>query len=236
MTASIPVGPQPAPGAPVGQPVNPVDWFRRCPVGGTTFVKPPAPAAETTTPTNLPARIRRWFEDNCGPDAGDAALRAVYALLALHSERRTYDACGHDHPLNPDHTLPAGLVAVDEVGVVCEDGYEYSACSSCCCDTNGYITEECATGHDGDCWPCLLHRTVADVLGLLYPEAAPSVEPRFGDTVHLHMDDKTVTGVLTDDDGTRRVVVDGLGYLIDVPGWDRRIELAAALPEPTKEA
>jgi hypothetical protein len=26
----------------VGQPVNPVDWFRRMPGGGTVFVKPSA--------------------------------------------------------------------------------------------------------------------------------------------------------------------------------------------------
>lgn len=41
---------QPAPqfpaGGPVGQPVNPVDFFRRMPGGGTVFVKPDTSPSE----------------------------------------------------------------------------------------------------------------------------------------------------------------------------------------------
>ncbi len=113
-----------------------------------------------------------WPDDPDGSTLRFAST--IRAVLDLHPERRIYDACGHDHPLNPDHTLPAGLVCVDEVGVVCQDGYEYSACRYCCCDADGNVTEECATEHEGGCWPCAHHRAIADALGLLYPIAFSS--------------------------------------------------------------
>lgn len=62
-----------------------------------------------------------------------------------HAEHRIYDECEHDHlPGEP------GVIEVQEVGLVCEEGYMYSVCFDC-------------HTHDGECheetpeeqaWPC----------------------------------------------------------------------------------
>ncbi len=90
-----------------------------------------------------------------------AAIRdrfAVEAVLALHSEFRIYDECGHEHS---QEEVDAGT-AVNCDGadfVTCRDGYAYSVCRACC--TDGWSqTEECASHHDHDCWPCPTYRAI----------------------------------------------------------------------------
>lgn len=66
--------------------------------------------------------------------------------MKQHNEFKVYDDCGH-YGHGPDDP---GVVEVDEVGFVCEDGRRYSICFDC-------------HTHDGDChedspteqaWPC----------------------------------------------------------------------------------
>lgn len=66
--------------------------------------------------------------------------------MRQHNEFKIYDDCGHVHPMRSD----PGTIEVDGVGLVCEDGYQYSICFDC-------------HTHDGDChedspteqaWPC----------------------------------------------------------------------------------
>lgn len=65
--------------------------------------------------------------------------------MAEHREWKTYDECGHDHePEDP------GVVDIEDIGLVCQDGFMYSVCFAC-------------HTHDGDAhedtpeeqaWPC----------------------------------------------------------------------------------
>jgi hypothetical protein len=42
----------------------------------------------------------------------------------------------------------------------CGAGYEYSVCHACCA-SDGFLTEECANGHDHTkCWPCPTRRAM----------------------------------------------------------------------------
>lgn len=70
--------------------------------------------------------------------------------LALHTESKLYTECGHDHTDDDSDDL----LYVDEVGTVCEDGYLVTICRVCCCTASGDQSEECASHHDGPCWPC----------------------------------------------------------------------------------
>lgn len=91
-----------------------------------------------------------------------AGLRKV---MALHSEQRIYELCGHRHPANDPTAREAS-----EVGFVCEDGYLYSICAECCAD-GGEQTERCCDDHDRGlypCWPCPTHLAIADGLGVVH--------------------------------------------------------------------
>lgn len=74
-----------------------------------------------------------------------APTAALVALLDLHKPHDIYEECGHDH----DGTDP-GDIDIDEIGFVCQDGYQYSICHVCCttCGDGDYQTEDCVTGHD----------------------------------------------------------------------------------------
>jgi hypothetical protein len=61
----------------------------------------------------------------------------------LHSPFRIYDECGHRHAETDE-----GVGNVTHVGLVCGDGYLYTACRHCCTDALGDQTEECASEHD----------------------------------------------------------------------------------------
>ena len=64
------------------------------------------------------------------------------AILKLHSPFKIFEECGHDH--SEDESPVA--YEVDDVGMVCEDGYQYSVCVQCCTDGD-FMTEECMN-HD----------------------------------------------------------------------------------------
>jgi hypothetical protein len=74
-------------------------------------------------------------------------LRATLdAVRELHRPFKIYDGCGHEHEWGDDGNPPDGVQEVDEIGLVCDDGYQYSICWSCCTQGSGYQTEDCA-GH-----------------------------------------------------------------------------------------
>lgn len=83
----------------------------------------------------------------------------------VHGEIRIYKPCGHQH--TPDD---AGVSDIDDVGLVCVDGYEYSICHVCCTNGDGQ-GEECADGHT-DCWPCRPLRSLAHRLSVTHHRAA----------------------------------------------------------------
>lgn len=87
---------------------------------------------------------------------------AVVAVLDLHSPRRIYEPCGHNHADSDPGTVE---VQDGDVGITCEDGYLYTICRDCCTG-NGYQTEQCAADHDGDCYPCATVKAIAEALGL----------------------------------------------------------------------
>lgn len=70
---------------------------------------------------------------------------AILALLDKHRPHNIYTDCGHDH----DGTDP-GDIEIDDVGFVCQDGYEYTICDVCCttCGEGDFQTEDCCEGHD----------------------------------------------------------------------------------------
>lgn len=83
-----------------------------------------------------------------------AAADPVAAALHLHREFRIYGECGHRHTEEGN-----GVISVENVGLTCAEGYEYSICRECCTSGSDYQTEECATNHEGEraCWPCRTH-------------------------------------------------------------------------------
>lgn len=97
--------------------------------------------------------------------AREAALQAhIDKALELHRESKIYDECGHKHKMADDYDVPAGLHLIEDVGLTCEDGYQYSICRECCTD-DGYQTETCVDNHEhggsAACWPCPTHACLA---------------------------------------------------------------------------
>jgi hypothetical protein len=90
------------------------------------------------------------------------AFAALRTVLDRHSEFKIYDECGHHHRYSAEGVVTDGVVAVENVGLTCEDGYEYSICRECCtASSQEYQTEGCASAHDHNgCWPCT---TVEDI-------------------------------------------------------------------------
>jgi len=64
-------------------------------------------------------------------------------IRQLHRPFRIYDECGHKH----EEGEP-GVKEIDEVGLVCEAGFQYEICRACCVDSHlDEMTETCATEH-----------------------------------------------------------------------------------------
>lgn len=79
----------------------------------------------------------------------EAMRTAIGAVLDEHEPHGIYTDCGHDHPYNDDGTPPDGIKEIDDIGTVCQDGYMYSICSSCCMDSwRGGQTELCVSEHN----------------------------------------------------------------------------------------
>lgn len=81
----------------------------------------------------------------------DHLAEQVKRVREMHSAQPLYEECGHRHE-KPDADL--GVKDVRAVGLVCEDGYDYTVCRACCCDPDGDQSRECAENHDRECWPC----------------------------------------------------------------------------------
>jgi hypothetical protein len=101
---------------------------------------------------------------------GTPYVDAIRAVLDEHPPRRIYDECGHTHTEGEP-----GTVTVDEVGVVCEAGYQYTICRGCCCTDDWEQTGWCGAEHRRDllpCWPCTTVRVTARALGVETPAGA----------------------------------------------------------------
>jgi hypothetical protein len=71
----------------------------------------------------------------------------VEKVIALHTEWRIYDECGHSHT---DEEVARGEAHdIPEVGITCEEGYLYSVCRLCHTD-DGEAREDTDEGS----WPC----------------------------------------------------------------------------------
>jgi hypothetical protein len=95
---------------------------------------------------------------------------AVEAVLEIHKPFRIFDECDHHHEYAADGSLPEGVQEIENIGLVCEDGYQYSICRSCCTEDSGYQVEHCADVHRHDgpdpCWPCPTARAIAAQFGV----------------------------------------------------------------------
>lgn len=85
---------------------------------------------------------------------------ALRAVLDEHTPTPIYAECGHDHDEGE-----AGVVDIDPIGLVCQDGYMYDICRECCMDADEQI-ESCADHHDNrHCWPCRTVRKITKAIG-----------------------------------------------------------------------
>jgi len=66
----------------------------------------------------------------------------VARVRAVHWPFTVYDDCGHDH--KPED---AGVIDVDDIGLVCGYGKVYDICASCCADDGESQSENCL-GHE----------------------------------------------------------------------------------------
>jgi hypothetical protein len=108
-------------------------------------------------------RLKAWLDEtsaysNPARDM-EKVLRALRAVVELHSEFRIYDECSHQHT---DEEVTAGTAFdVEDVGITCEEGYLYSVCKKCHTD-DGDVTEDTPDGE----WPCEELRAIEkEVLG-----------------------------------------------------------------------
>jgi hypothetical protein len=94
---------------------------------------------------NAVAEVERLREENA-------------RVIKLHHPYKIYDECGHRHEATDE-----GVSHIDDIGFVCEDGYQHSICFHCC--TNGYgdQTEVCATEHDHSTGICETRRVLDGV-------------------------------------------------------------------------
>lgn len=108
---------------------------------------------------------------------------AVRAVLDIHRVVRIFDECGHHHEYTEDGSVPDGLREISEIGLVCEEGYQFSICRECCTDPEGAQSQLCELEHDQlgvqvrmnnagawvvrePCWPCPTVRAIAEALGV----------------------------------------------------------------------
>jgi hypothetical protein len=95
------------------------------------------------------------------PGTVDGLVKVRRAVLDLHSEFKIYDDCGHQH-----HVGDPGALSIENLGLTCEDGYEYSVCRECCTGGSGeYQTEDCVNHHDHeDSWRCVTVQAITTAL------------------------------------------------------------------------
>ena len=86
-----------------------------------------------------------------------ALLAGLKRIQDLHAEHRIYDECGHRHTEVDDFVRD-----IADVGLVCEEGYLYSACKHCCLDACGDQTEECVSSHDHSRWLCPTRQAIEE--------------------------------------------------------------------------
>lgn len=79
-------------------------------------------------------------------EARQQAEQQIQRVLDLHQPMRIYDACDCHHA----ETGGEGWVEVDDIGLVCPDGWQYTICRACCTDATGHQTEQCVTEHVHD--------------------------------------------------------------------------------------
>ena len=100
---------------------------------------------------------------------------AVRAVMELHCPYRIYDDCGHQpHDYAEDGSIPADLVELEGIGLVCEKGYLYSICRECCADVvepHVFQRAVCNDHHEHldpatACWPCPTVRAIGTALGV----------------------------------------------------------------------
>lgn len=73
-------------------------------------------------------------------------LTGFRRVREMHSPARIYDDCGHRHSL-----YEGGEWAfVEGVGMVCQQGWQYTVCRCCCLDSTGHQTEDCVVDHHHD--------------------------------------------------------------------------------------
>jgi hypothetical protein len=79
----------------------------------------------------------------------DREPAAEKRVRELHAEFKIYDECGHLHGEDDP-----GVIEIENVGLTCKDGYQYSICRTCCRDGD-YQSLACVEHHDHtDCHPC----------------------------------------------------------------------------------
>lgn len=115
--------------------------------------------------------LLEWYADaffdgsgRAEPDGAQlhSVLDALRAVLDKHSALRIYDECGHRHTRDD---VTAGVAKhVENVGFVCEDGFEYTVCRECCTGGSGYQSVECADDHLLPCHPCATVQAITDAL------------------------------------------------------------------------
>ena len=74
----------------------------------------------------------------------------IEAVQQLHRPFRIYEECDHGFLL-PEHGDDVVLIECEDF-TTCEDGYAYSVCAECCCDSYGeeLRTEYCVVAHEHD--------------------------------------------------------------------------------------
>lgn len=126
----------------------------------------PLPASLPGAPDDLADKIRALLNDPTDIALnGRPYLAAIRAVLDEHPPSRIYGECGHQHADGEP-----GTSTHDEIGAVCEDGYQYTVCGSCCVNDYGQH-QVCAEEHQPErgnahCWPCPTVKTMARALGL----------------------------------------------------------------------
>ena len=93
---------------------------------------------------NDEATMTGWFANAIMAGWDEKARRDRKVIDDLHKPFKIYQECGHDH----NEVEGVGLVVVEDVGEVCEEGYMYSICRECCCGGADYQSEDCASYHD----------------------------------------------------------------------------------------
>jgi hypothetical protein len=103
---------------------------------------------------------------------------AVQAVLDMHKPFGVYtEECGHDHEYNEDGSLPEGVLDINDVGLVCQDGLMYRVCTHCCLDGWDEQREHCANDHDHHYQGvyCPTVAVMAEGMGI-EPEPVPQAE------------------------------------------------------------